>query len=111
MLPKPSFGSGQAHWSYFEPSVSCGEGVLLVDLNPVVDNEMRDDHRCVVIIPREINLVGMCLTVPIAAGGALTRKLGLAVNISGHKSTGVALCNQVRAVDILELVKQKTAIR
>lgn len=83
--------------------------VFLVDLNPVVGNEMRDDHRCVVITPREINLVGMCLTVPITTGGAFTRKAGLAVNISGHKTTGVALCNQVRALDILERVKQKTA--
>lgn len=68
---------------------------------------MRDDHRCVVITPREINLVGMCLTVPIRGG--FTRKAGLAVNISGHKTTGVALCNQVRALDIMERVKQKTA--
>ncbi|WP_086997296.1 type II toxin-antitoxin system PemK/MazF family toxin [Rhizobium sullae] len=82
--------------------------VFLVDLNPVVGNEMRDDHRCVVITPREINLVGMCLTVPITTGGAFTRKAGLAVNISGH-TTGVALCNQVRALDIMERVKQKTA--
>ncbi|GGA92415.1 mRNA interferase PemK [Brucella endophytica] len=83
--------------------------VFLVGLNPVVGNEMRDDHSCVVITPREINLVGMCLTVPITTGGAFTRKAGLAVNISGHKTTGVALCNQVRALDILERVKQKTA--
>jgi len=83
--------------------------VFIVDLNPVVGNEMRDDHRCVVITPREINLVGMCLTVPITTGGAFTRRAGLAVNISGHITTGVALCNQVRALDILERVKQKTA--
>ncbi|MDR6103329.1 mRNA interferase ChpB [Agrobacterium larrymoorei] len=83
--------------------------VFLVDLNPVVGNEMKDDHRCVVITPREINMVGMCLTVPITTGGAFTRKAGLAVNISGHKTTGVALCNQVRALDIVERVKQKSA--
>ncbi|MBB3394971.1 MULTISPECIES: type II toxin-antitoxin system PemK/MazF family toxin [unclassified Rhizobium] len=84
--------------------------VFLVDLNPVVGNEMKDDHRCVVVIsPREINVVGMCLTVPITTGGAFTRKAGLAVNISGHKTTGVALCNQVRALDIMERVRLKTA--
>lgn len=83
--------------------------VFLVDLNPVVGNEMKDDHRCVVITPREINMVGMCLTVPITTGGAFTRKAGLAVNISGHKTTGVALCNQVRALDIVERVKQRSA--
>ena len=83
--------------------------VFLVDLNPVVGNEMKDDHRCVVITPREINMVGMCLTVLITTGGAFTRRAGLAVNISGHKTTGVALCNQVRALDIAERVKQKSA--
>lgn len=83
--------------------------VFLIDLNPVVGNEMRDDHRCVVITPHEINMVGMCLTVPITTGGVFTRKAGLAVNISGHKTTGVALCNQVRALDIAERVKQKSA--
>ncbi|PDS78510.1 type II toxin-antitoxin system PemK/MazF family toxin [Rhizobium sp. L43] len=83
--------------------------VFLVDLNPVVGNEMKDAHRCVVISPREINVVGMCLTVPITTGGVFTRKAGLAVNISGHKTTGVALCNQVRALDIMERVRLKTA--
>lgn len=61
------------------------------------------------ITPREINMVGMCLTVPITRAGAFTRKAGLAVNILGQKTTGVALCNQVRALDILERVKQKSA--
>ncbi|WP_313524862.1 type II toxin-antitoxin system PemK/MazF family toxin [Shinella sp.] len=83
--------------------------VFIVDLNPVVGNEMKDDHRCVVITPREINMVGMCLVVPITTGGRFMRNAGLAVNISGHKTTGVALCNQVRALDIVERVKQKTA--
>lgn len=83
--------------------------VFVVDLNPVVGHEMRDDHRCVVITPREINMLGMCLAVPITTGGAFARRAGLAVNISGHKTTGVALCNQVRALDLMERVKQKTA--
>ncbi|MBB5551199.1 type II toxin-antitoxin system PemK/MazF family toxin [Rhizobium lentis] len=81
--------------------------VFLVDLNPVVG--IKDAHRCVVISPREINLVGLCLTVPIITGGVFTRKAGLAVNISGHKTTGVALCNQVRALDIMERVRLETA--
>lgn len=83
--------------------------VFIVDLNPVVGHEMRNHHRCVVITPREINMVGMCLTVPITTGGTFTRNVGLAVNISGHRTTGVALCNQVRALDIVERVKQKSA--
>lgn len=83
--------------------------VFIVDLNPVVGREMKDDHRCVVITPREINAVGMCLVVPIPTGGQFTRNAGLAVNTSGHRTTGIALCNQVRALDIAERVKNKSA--
>jgi mRNA interferase ChpB len=78
--------------------------VFLVDLNPVVGNEMKDDHRCV-----EINVLGMCMTVAITTGGAFARKAGMAVNITGHATNGVALCNQVRSLDIVERVKQRTA--
>jgi mRNA interferase ChpB len=83
--------------------------VFLVDLNPVVGNEMKDDHRCVVISPREINALGMCMTVAITTGGAFARKAGMAVNITGHATNGVALCNQVRSLEIVERVKQRTA--
>lgn len=83
--------------------------VFLVDLNPVVGNEMRDEHRCVVITPREINAVGVCLVVPITTGGVFARKAGLAVNISGYQTNGVALCNQVRGMDIVGRMQKKTA--
>ncbi|MET0174082.1 MAG: type II toxin-antitoxin system PemK/MazF family toxin [Agrobacterium vaccinii] len=83
--------------------------VFLIDLNPVVGNEMKDEHRCVVITPKEINDVGLCLVVPITTGGMFTRKAGLAVNISGHRTTGVALCNQVRSLDIARRIAQKRA--
>ncbi|WP_416408384.1 type II toxin-antitoxin system PemK/MazF family toxin [Agrobacterium rosae] len=83
--------------------------VFLIDLNPVVGNEMKDEHRCVVITPKEINAVGLCLVIPITTGGMFTRRAGLAVNISGHKTTGVALCNQVRSLDIVGRIAQKKA--
>lgn len=83
--------------------------IFLVDLNPVVGNEMKDEHRCVVITPREINAVGLCLVIPITTGGMFTRRAGLAVNISGHKTTGVALCNQIRSLDIVGRMALKKA--
>lgn len=43
------------------------------------------------------------------SGAPCPARLIFAVNISGHKTTGVALCNQVRALDIVERVKQKSA--
>ncbi|CZT35420.1 type II toxin-antitoxin system PemK/MazF family toxin [Rhizobium sp. 9140] len=83
--------------------------VFIVDLNPVVGHEMKDDRQCVVISPRDINALGICIMVAITMGGAFARKAGMAVNISGHATNGVALCNQVRSLDIAERVKQKTA--
>nr|WP_316652885.1 type II toxin-antitoxin system PemK/MazF family toxin [uncultured Gellertiella sp.] len=44
---------------------------------------MRDTHRCVVISPREVNALGMCLTVVITTGGEFARKAGMLVNITG----------------------------
>lgn len=83
--------------------------VYLIDLNPVIGHEMKDEHRCVVITPKEINALGLCLVVPVTTGGAFIRKAGLAVNISGHATIGVALCNQVRSLDIVGRVAQKRA--
>lgn len=83
--------------------------VFWIDPNPVAGREMKDRHRFVVITPRAINALGVSMTVPITSGGALTRSSGLAVPISGHDTTGVAVCNQVRSFDIPARVQQKTA--
>ncbi|MBB4064573.1 type II toxin-antitoxin system PemK/MazF family toxin [Gellertiella hungarica] len=83
--------------------------VYLVDLNPVVGNELRDPHRCVIITPREINALGLCLVAPVTTGGLHARRVGLAVAVTGHDTTGMILCNQLRTLDILARVQQKRA--
>lgn len=83
--------------------------VFWIDPNPVAGREMKDRHRFVVITPLAINALGVSMTVPITSGGALTRNSGLAVPISGHDTTGVAVCNQVRSFDIAARLLQKTA--
>lgn len=83
--------------------------VYWIDPNPVAGREMKDRHRFVVITPREINAVGIAMTVPVTTGGAHTRNLGLVVNISGHDTTGAAVCNQVRSFDIEARVRAGTA--
>jgi len=83
--------------------------VFWIDPNPVAGREMKDRHRFVVITPRVINALGVSMTVPITSGGALMRNSGLAVAISGHDTTGVAVCNQVRSFDIPARILQKTA--
>lgn len=83
--------------------------VYWIDPNPVAGREMKNRHRFVVITPREINALGVSMTVPITAGGAFSRDVGLAVPVTGHDTTGVAICNQVRSFDIAARLQQKTA--
>lgn len=74
--------------------------VYWIDPNLVSGREMKDRHRFVVITQREINALGVSVTIPITTGGVFTRNAGLAVPITGHETTGVALCNQLRSFDI-----------
>ena len=83
--------------------------VYWIDPNPVAGREMKDRHRFVVVSPREINALGVSVTVPVTTGGAFTRNAGLAVPITGHETTGVAVCNQLRSLDIEARVRAGSA--
>ena len=83
--------------------------VYWIDPNPVAGREMKDRHRFVVITPREINALGVCMTVPITSGGVFTRDMGMAVPITGHDTNGVAVCNQVRSFDVEARVRGGSA--
>jgi len=83
--------------------------VYWIDPNPVAGREMKDRHRFVVITPRQINALGVSITVPVTTGGAFSRNVGLAVAISGHDTTGVVVCNQVRSFDIAARVRAGSA--
>lgn len=82
------------------PRIPARGDVYWIDPNPVSGREMRDRHRFVVITPREINALGISITVPITTAAAFARLKGLTVPILGHDTTGVAVCNQVRSFDI-----------
>lgn len=79
--------------------VQCGD-VYWIDPNPTTGKEMKNRHRFIVITPKEINELGISMTVPVTSGGEFARNMGLTVTISGHDTTGVAVCNQVRSFDI-----------
>lgn len=83
--------------------------VYWIDPNPVAGREMKDRHRFVVITPRQINALGVCMTVPVTTGGVFTRNVGLAVPITGYETNGVAVCNQVRSFDIEARVRAGSA--
>lgn len=83
--------------------------VYWIDPNPHKGREMKDKHRFIVITPKEINTLGIAMTVPVTSGGAFAREMGLTVPIMGHDTTGVAICNQVRSFDIEARVKMGSA--
>jgi mRNA interferase ChpB len=83
--------------------------VYWIDPNPIAGREMKDKHRFVVITPKEINTLGIAITVPITSGGIFSRNNGLTVPITGHDTTGVAVCNQVRSFDVEARVRAGTA--
>lgn len=70
---------------------------------------MKDRHRFVVITPQEINALGVAMLVPVTSGGAFARKTGLTVPITGHDTSGAAVCNQVRSFDLQAREDAKTA--
>lgn len=83
--------------------------VYWIDPNPVAGREMKDRHRFVVVTPREINVLGVAMTVPVTTGGAFARDAGLAVMIAGNQTTGIAVCNQVRSFDIQARLREGSA--
>ena len=83
--------------------------VYWIDPNPISGREMQDKHRFVVITSKEINALGIAMTVPVTSGGKFSREMGIAVPIMGHDTTGVAVCNQVRSFDIEARVKAGSA--
>ncbi|MBK7472752.1 MAG: type II toxin-antitoxin system PemK/MazF family toxin [Betaproteobacteria bacterium] len=83
--------------------------VYWVDPNPVAGREMKNRHRFVVITPEGINRLGVAMLVPIVSGGEFARSTGLTVPVSGHDTTGVAVCNQVRSFDLEARQRMKSA--
>ena len=83
--------------------------VFWVDPNPIAGREMKDRHRFVVITPKEINTLGVSMTVPITSGGAFAKESGLTGPILGQDTHGVAVCNQVRTFDLEAREKLGTA--
>lgn len=56
-----------------------------------------------IVSPDDFNKVSrLPLVVPITSGGAFARNAGFAISLegAGTQTTGIALCNQVRALDI-----------
>jgi mRNA interferase ChpB len=74
--------------------------IYSVELDPAVGHEQRGRRPVLIVSPDDYNKDFLPLVCPITTGGSYVRDKGFAVPVSGGKTTGVALCNQARTLDI-----------
>jgi mRNA-degrading endonuclease toxin of MazEF toxin-antitoxin module len=77
--------------------------IWLVGLDPVEGHEQRGRRPILIVSPEAFNRVTKVpVVVPITSGGSFARTAGFAVPLTaaGTKTTGVARCDQPRALDL-----------
>lgn len=74
--------------------------VYSVDLDPTAGREQRGHRPVLIVSPDDYNKAFAPLVCPITSGGGAARDRGFAVPVSGGKTTGVVLCNQMRTLDL-----------
>jgi mRNA interferase ChpB len=77
--------------------------IYLVSLDPTSGHEQRGTHPVLLVSPGAFNrLTKTPVVVPITSGGNFARTAGFAVSLTGAgtQTTGVARCDQPRALDI-----------
>lgn len=74
--------------------------IYSVDLDPVEGREQRGRRPVMIVSPDDYNKMFAPLVCPITSGGAAARDRGFAVPISGGRTNGVVLCNQMRTLDL-----------
>jgi mRNA-degrading endonuclease toxin of MazEF toxin-antitoxin module len=73
-----------------------------VDLEPIHGREQAVARYVLVVSKKSFNAVGTPVIVPVTTGGEFARFKGFAVSLSGAgtRSSGIILCNQLRAIDL-----------
>lgn len=73
-----------------------------VNGDPVEGREFKGPHYYLVISRRElVAALGTAVCVPVTSGGGASRSQGVTVYLDGNSTdTGVALCYQVRSLDL-----------
>lgn len=74
--------------------------VFVVELDPTSGHEQRGRRPVIVVTPAAFNKLGLQLVAPITSGGAFARHAGFAVELTGAKTAGFILCNQLRTLDL-----------
>ena len=73
-----------------------------VDLEPTRGREQAGARYVLIVTDKLFNRIGTPIVVQIPTGGDFARFRGFAVSLSGAgtRSSGVVLCNQIRALDL-----------
>jgi len=77
--------------------------IYSVSLNPTMGHEQQGTRPVLIVSRDEFNAkMGLPIIAPIATAGSFSRAAGFAVSLSaaGTKTTGVILCDQLRALDL-----------
>ncbi|WP_448255157.1 type II toxin-antitoxin system PemK/MazF family toxin [Ottowia oryzae] len=78
--------------------------IYFVSLDPTSGHEQRGTRPVLIVSPGAFNrLTKTPVVLPITSGGAFTRMAGFAVSLmdTGTRTTGVVMCAQPRALDVL----------
>jgi mRNA interferase ChpB len=74
--------------------------VYLVDLDPTRGHEQRGKLPALVLTTAAHNEISPAIVAPITRGGDYARYKGFAAPLTDARTTGVVLCNKIRALDI-----------
>ena len=78
--------------------------IYFVSLDPTSGHEQQGTRPVLIVSPGAFNrLTKTPVVLPITSGGAFTRMAGFAVSLmgAGTRTTGVVVCAQPRALDVL----------
>ena len=78
--------------------------IYFVPLDPTSGHEQQGTRPVLIVSPGAFNrLTKTPVVLPITSGGAFTRMAGFAVSLmgAGTRTTGVVVCAQPRALDVL----------
>jgi mRNA interferase ChpB len=78
--------------------------IYLVSLDPISGHEQRGTRPVLIISTGKFNrMMRTPVIVPITSGGDFARSAGFTVSLmgAGTQTTGVVLCSQPRALDVL----------
>jgi len=78
--------------------------IYLVSLDPTAGHEQKGTRPVLIVSPGAFNRVMKTpIILPITSGGQFARSAGFTVSLmgAGTRTTGVVLCSQPRALDVL----------